>query len=166
MLITSDELIQSFKISAKALGGDQSHCQKLKAFAQHLKFQSYNQFRSWVKKCEPFELEGLARRICYTRLPCNGGNYYSFTLSPDRKISFFSVMVGRDKSGREIRVPDFADPILSRKFSREGVPIYILETEAEFEIWRDQWLGQAFLSEILTQRRFQTYFWREKLVVR
>lgn len=173
MMFGAKDILYSFKNMHLAdAPADLSHCQYLKYSAQKLGFESYENFRSYLKSPPKDRIENvyteLMRKICAFRLPKEEKNYIFMTSYGVTSIGYDSYWIGWDNRGREVRVP--RDSYFNNRFDelREKISgsIYVIETKTELLAWKFMWHSSAVVPYNLAKKNFGSLFDKEHLVAK
>lgn len=90
--------------------------------------------------------EQVLKYVCEKRMPLPEQKYYEFIEVGLDSVLFLSKGVSWE-GGQEVRLArsvDYKRILLLR--SRLGMPIYIVTTQDELELWMKVWKGRAFLT--------------------
>lgn len=163
---SSGDVRVSVRRSAKSLAAahpELSHCQRLTLVARGIGVDDYTCLDRNLKSTPSGRIfDRWVRAICATRLPDLREEYCRFCIESTREgvcITFFSLWLGRDRWGNDIRVPDIVKSV-SVQHAREFDPseTFVLATAREIFAWRDGWLGRAFIPSKLAEEIFPRYF--------
>ncbi len=171
-MLSNKECVDYLKGLAKVLDYEnKTHCQKLDICSREFGFNNFYDFKHNLPNLSSTRGEEitckLMQRYCQIALPNPNIDYYAFTVykSDFRQVSYFSHWIGWDKRGKEVREPSLINAELMvnslRNSSRFTDPVYIVENEREFSIWRLSWYGTAFIPKDLAEENFRSCFDKE-----
>ncbi len=151
---------------------DLSHCKLLNERAKLLGYQSFIHFKTSMEKMprDDFNVVSLKimREICATKLPRQNCAYYEFQMLPNHGVGFYSMWIGWDKNGEEVRAPRplHGRPSVEGLRKVDSFPVYVTESMKEFNVWQNVWGATAYVPETLAKAGFPRLFNREALVVK
>lgn len=171
MRFNAESILKTFKETEVADAPKLKHTQYLNFLARRLGFQNYEHFRRCLNTA-PSDRIGdfyttLMKKICAIRVPAEGIAHVRFSHFDGKSIGYDSYLIGWDKRGNEVRLPDPGHEKLAIMDFRSiyDEPLYVIETEAELSAWKWGWGSFAAVPESMARKNFPSLFLKEHLVV-
>ncbi|WP_350025391.1 hypothetical protein [Pseudomonas fulva] len=171
MPFTAESIIETFKETEVAGAPKLKHTQYLNYLAKRLGYQSFKHFTQCVETAPSDRLgdyyTGLMKKICGVRVPKQDIGHIRLSHFDGKSISYDSYFIGWDEHGREVRMPSADHGRLAIMDFREifDLPLYVIETQAEFIAWQWNWASFAVAPPELVRANFPSLFNQRDRVV-